>query len=117
MSFRNRAEKLGWSRDAGCRRGSVSDCLSEGLPWLGSGAYLELDGMHYGAAMDEEITLGRFCFRHRADRRASPASTVPAAPEPDSLIPFGEVSPVVFSEVMGDLARISGQAGEVSGED
>ena len=116
MAFRNRAEKLGWARDAGCE-GGVFDAYRKVFPGSGVVAYLELDGMHYGAAMDEEITLGRFCFRHRADRRASPASTVPAAPAPDSLIPFGEVSPVVFSEVMGDLARISGQAGEVSGED
>jgi hypothetical protein len=28
------------------------------------------------------------------------------------LIPFGSVPPIVFSEVMADLARIAGKAGE-----
>lgn len=116
MAFRNRAEKHGWSRDAGCE-GGILDAFRKVFPGSGVAAYLALEGWYFGIPLDEEITLGKFCFKRRQDRRVSHSSTVSAISGSDSLIPFGEVPAVVFSEVMGDLARIAGQAGEGSGKD
>ncbi len=117
MTFRSRAEKLGWTRGSVADAGGV-DAYRKVFPGAGIEAFLGLDGMFVGIGMNDSISLQNFFF--------VPAETVkigsyvydtPGDEADPRLIPFGEIPPVVFSEVMGDLARISGQAGEVSGAD
>ena len=58
MSFRNRAEKRGWSRDAAAE-GGMADCYRKVFPGSGVAAYLNLEGMYWGISLDEEITPGQ----------------------------------------------------------
>lgn len=97
--------------------GGGVDAYRKIFPGAGVEAFLGLDGMYMGIGMEENISLQNLFF--------VPAETVktgsyiydtPSDEADPRLIPFGEVSPVVFSEVMGDLGRIAGQAGAGSGE-
>ena len=65
--------------------------------------------MFIGAGMYDSITLRRFCFVKSGS--VSVGSYVYDEPKDDSderLLCFGDVPPIVFSETMGDLARMAG---------
>jgi hypothetical protein len=117
MTFRSRAEKLGWTRGSVADAGGV-DAYRKVFPGAGVEAFLGLDGMFVGIGMSESITLQDLCFvRAETVKIGSYVYDTPSDEADPRLIPFGEVPPIVFSEVMGDLARIAGQTGERSGED
>lgn len=109
LTFRSRAEKLGWVR------GSVGDGASVwGYRKVFSGseveAYLRLDGMFIGVGMSDTVTLQQFCFvRSGTVKVGNYCYDEPGEEKDPRLIPFGEVPAVPYSEVIGDLLRISGQ--------
>ena len=115
MTFRSRAEKLGWTRGSVADGGGV-DAYRKVFPGAGVEAFLGLDGMFVGIGMSDSITL--------QDSSSSASGTVqigsyvydtPSDEADSRLIAFGEVPPIVFSEVMSDLARIAGQRARVAG--
>ena len=120
MTFRSRAEKLGWSRGSVTDGGGV-DSYRKVFPGAGVEAYVGLEGLFIGIGMDESIQLGDFYFvRGGAVRVGSYVYDNPSDESDDRLIAFGAVPPLVYSEVMGDLRRIAGQTvadGVDSGED
>ncbi len=109
LTFRSRAEKLGWTR------GSVNDggCVeSYRKVFAGAGveAFVGVDGLFMGIGSDETITLADVLFvRAGTVRVGGYVYDMPGDPTDPRLLAFGEVPPVVFSEVMGELARIAGQ--------
>ena len=101
MTFRSRAEKLGWTRGSVNDGGGV-DAYRKVFPGAGVEAFLGLDGMYVGIGMDESITLRISALS--APRRVKVGGYVYDTPSDEAdprLIPFGEVPPVVFSEVDG----------------
>jgi hypothetical protein len=107
LTFRGRAERLGWSR------GEVGDGGSVGLFWKGFGtagvdAQVGVEGMYIGMGMNEEVRLEDVCFvlgGPQAGRRYS----LPRSEDDPRLLTFADVPPVVYSEVMGDLRKITAQ--------
>lgn len=113
MTFRGRAERLGWQRGSVCDAGGITS-YRKCFPSAGVDVILELDGMFIGAGMYDSIKLGRFCFVKSGS--VSVGSYVYDEPKDENderLVCFGDVPPVVFSETMGALARIAGAQTEV----
>jgi hypothetical protein len=81
---------------------------------LGAGAgdvFVDIDGMHMGMGMEEEVTLRAMYFvGGRGSVKVDSYSYDEPSNENDPrLIPFGDVPPIVFSEAMGDLGKVAGQ--------
>lgn len=103
LSFKGRAGRLGWVRGPVLGNGSVYAYLKKSP--AGVDAVLELgDGINVTPDHDSSATLGRVGFFAAGtwERWYNP---LPEADDP-LLIPLGEVPPVVYSEVVGDLRRI-----------
>ena len=109
MTFRGRAEKLGWTRGSVNDGGSI-DAYRKVFPGAGVDAFLGVEGLYMGIGREESITLEDFCFVKGGSVQVGGYTYDRPSEESDArLISFGDVPPVVFSEVMGDLARIAGQ--------
>ncbi len=114
MTFRSRAEKLGWSRGSVCDGGGVTS-YRKIFTGAGVEAFLALEGMYVGIGMDESITLGDVFFvKSGSVQVGSYTYDEPSKDDDPRLIAFGDVPAVPFSEVMGDLVKISGKAGEAA---
>ena len=72
--------------------------------------------MFIAAGMSDTISLQDFSFCAGSIKVGSYVYDTPGDESDERLIPFGEVPPVVFSEVMGDLARIAGLQDEQGGD-
>jgi hypothetical protein len=111
MTFRGRAEKLGWTRGSVLDGGNV-DAYRKPFPAAGVEAFLSLDGLYMGIGREESITLHDLCFvRGGTVQIGSYTFDRPSNESDERLIPFGSVPAIVFSEVMADLAKISGKVG------
>jgi len=109
MTFKNRSERLGWQRGSVVDAGGISS-YRKCYPGAGADVVLELENMYIGMGMDESIRLGRFYFiKTGSVAFGSYQYDEPQNDQDERLIPFGEVPPIVFSETMGDLVKISGQ--------
>ncbi|WP_038161475.1 DUF4132 domain-containing protein [Verrucomicrobium sp. BvORR106] len=112
MTFRGRSEKIGWVRGSVVDAGGVTS-YRKIFAAAGVEAFLNVDGMYVGIGMDETITLGDVYFvRTGTVKTGSYTYDEPSKEDDPRLVPFGEVPPVPFSEVMGDLRKISGKTGE-----
>jgi hypothetical protein len=108
LTFRSRAEKRGWSRGSVTDAGGV-DAYRKVFPGAGVEAFLGLDGMNVVSDMNDTTALQDFYFvRGGSVKVGSYVYDTPGDESDERLIAFGDVPPVVFSEVMGDLARIAG---------
>jgi hypothetical protein len=108
MTFRSRAEKLGWSRGSVCDAGAVT-AYRKVFSGAGIEAFLSLEGMYVGIGMEESIQLGDVCFvKAGSVKVGSYTYDEPGKDDDPRLIAFGDVPAVPFSEVMGDLAKIAG---------
>jgi hypothetical protein len=115
LTFRSRAEKQGWSRGSVTDGGCV-DAYRKVFPGAGVEAFLGLEGMNVVSGMSDTISLQDFSFaRGGSVKVGSYVYDTPGDESDERLIPFGDVPPVVFSEVMGDLARIAGQSSDGEG--
>jgi hypothetical protein len=109
MTFKGRAERLGWQRGSVVDAGGIS-CYRKCFPGAGADAILWLDGMYIGIDMYTDIKLERFCFvRSGSVSFGSYQYDEPANDQDPRLLAFDQVPPVVFSETLGDLAKIAGQ--------
>lgn len=112
MTFRGRAEKLGWTRGSVTDGGGV-DSYRKVFPGAGAEAFLGVDGLYIGIGMDDSVQLGEFYFVKAGAVDVGSYTYDNPHDEGDSrLIPFGDVPPVVYSEVRSDLKRIVGQSSE-----
>jgi hypothetical protein len=108
MTFRSRAEKLGWSRGSVCDGGGITT-YRKVFSGAGTEAFLSLEGMYVGIGMEETIQLGELCFVKAASVKVgSYTYDEPCKDDDPRLIAFGDVPAVPFSEVMGDLTKIAG---------
>ncbi len=112
MTFKGRAEKLGWSRGSVNDAGEI-DTYRKSFPSVGVEAFLDLEGFYIGIGMMDEIKLGDAYFVEAGSVKVgSYVYDNPSDASDPRLIRFGDVPPVVFSEIMGDLARIAGRQPE-----
>jgi hypothetical protein len=109
MTFRGRAERLGWRRGAVADAGSVTSyCKS--FPLANLDVFVDLDGMFMGMDLEQEVTLRQVYFvRGGSVHTGSYTYDEPDDDKDPRLVPFGEVPPIVFSEAIGDLGKIAGQ--------
>jgi hypothetical protein len=111
MTFKGRAERLGWQRGSVCDGGGITS-YRKSFPGAGADVILEVEGMFIGIGMDDTVKLGRFCFVNGGSVSAgSYVYDEPSDEKDPRLLSFGEVPPVVFSETLGDLAKIAGTKG------
>jgi hypothetical protein len=112
LTFKGRATRCGWVHGPVVDAGGVHAYLRP-FPDLGVEAVLGLpDGVNITGDFGD-ATLGPVGFARRADLPEVIYSWNFLADETDPrLLPLGEVPPVVYSEVMGELARIAGRQPE-----
>jgi hypothetical protein len=107
LTFRGRAEKLGWVRGSICDGGGVTSYVKS-FPLAGVDVFAEIEGLYIGIGMDEQITLENVYFvRANSVRTGSYVYDEPRGEGDPRLLTFGEVPPIVYSEAMGDLGRIA----------
>ncbi len=110
MTFKGRAERLGWSRGSVCDAGGIGHYLKT-FPGAGVDVFVEIDGMYVGIDMNSDITLGKVFFvTHGSVKIGSYVYDEPSDTNDSRLVAFGDVAPVAFSESMGDLNRIAARA-------
>ena len=110
MTFKGRAERLGWSRGSVCDSGYVGYYYKT-FPGAGVDCFVETDEMYVGIDMYSDITLGRtFFVRHGSVRIGSYVYDEPKDADDERLVVYGDIPGIVFSESMGDLAKIAGRA-------
>jgi hypothetical protein len=107
MTFRGRAEKLGWHRGSVCDGGGVTSYVKS-FPLAGVDVFVELEGLYIGIGMEEEIKLQNIYFvRSGSVKTGGYTYDEPSGDNDPRLVAFGDVPPVVFSEAMGDLGKIA----------
>jgi len=112
MTFRGRAERLGWSRGSVVDAGGVNSYFKP-FPAAGVDVFVAMEGMYMGIDMYSDITLGHVVFvKHRSVDVGSYTYDEPAGENDPRVVPFGDVPAIAFSEAMGDLARITGKSEE-----
>ncbi len=108
MTFKGRAERLGWTRWWPGDAGSISH-YQKSFPTAGVDAFVETHDMFVTVAMTAEMALGNCLFVRLATVRTDAEnSDEPGGAGDRRVMAFGDVPAVVFSEAMGDLATIAG---------
>jgi hypothetical protein len=116
MTFKGRAERLGWRRGSVVDAGGISG-YRKSFPASGIDVCLNVDGMYMGMGQEDSITLGAGWFvRHGTVASGSYVYDEPTSEADPRVVPFGDVPPIVFSETMADLRAIIGQ-GAAGGEE
>jgi hypothetical protein len=115
MTFKGRAERLGWLRGSVCDGGGITS-YRKSFPGAGADGILGLEGMYIGIDMYEDIHLEDFCFvRSGSVTFGSYTYDEPGNQDDERLLAFGQVPPIVYSEIMGDLTKIVGKKEEKEG--
>jgi hypothetical protein len=110
MTFRSRAEKLGW------HRGSVADAgmitfYRKAFPAAGADILLYLDGMFVGADMYASVKLQHAYFvKSGSVKIGSYIYDEPSDENDERVLRLKDVPPIVYSESLADLQQISGTA-------
>jgi len=109
FTFKGRAERLGWRRASVIDAGQI-DAYWKSFPAAGADAFLTLDGMFIGVSFEDSIKLGEVFFVPTGSVKvASYTYDTPGGADDARILAFGDVPPIVFSEVMGDLVKIAGK--------
>jgi hypothetical protein len=109
MTFKGRAERLGWYRGSVCDGGGITSYFKS-FPASGADVFLGLEDFYVGIDVDSSIKLGEVCFvKHGEVKVGSYTYDEPGNEDDPRIIPLGSVPPIVFSEVMGDLQKIAGK--------
>lgn len=109
MTFKGRAERLGWSRGSVADAGGISS-YHKSFPAAGVDAFLGLDGMYIGIDMYTDIKLrDAFFVRSGSVKIGSYMYDEPGNEKDERVLRFGDVPPLVYSEVVGDLRKIAGK--------
>ncbi len=110
MTFKGRAERLGWARGSVCDAGCINFYLKS-FPAAGVDVFVEVDGMYVGIDMYSDIKLGRIFFvKHASVEIGSYVYDEPSDANDSRLVSYGDVPAIAFSEAMGDLVKISGKS-------
>ncbi len=109
MTFKGRAERLGWARGSVCDAGGIN-YYRKTFPNAGVEVFLGLEGMYVGVDMYSDVTLGEVFFVKSGSVKIGGYEYDEPSHENDPrLVTFGAVPPIAFSEALGDLARIAGK--------
>jgi len=120
MTFKGRAEKLGWYRGSVVDGGAIISYFKS-FPAAGCDVFLGIEDFYMGIDMYSEMKLGDVFFtRHGTVKVGSYTYDEPGNTEDARVIALGDAPAIVFSEVMGDLKKIAGtkaegEAGEPEG--
>ncbi len=110
MTFKGRADRLGWTRGSVCDAGSIPSYLKS-FPTAEVDVFLGLDGMYIGIDMYSEIKLQDAYFvRSGSVKTGSYTYDEPGNEKDNRVLLFGDVPPIVYSEVLGDLQKIAGKS-------
>jgi hypothetical protein len=113
MTFKGRAERLGWVRGSVVDAGGISSYYKS-FPTAGVEAFVGVDGMYIGMEMEAEIKLqDAFFVKAGSVEIGSYQYDEPANEKDDRVLRFGDVPPIVYSEIVGDLQKIAGKGGAV----
>ena len=116
MTFKGRADRLGWTRGSVCDGGGITT-YTKSFPAAGVDVFLGLDGMYIGIDMSSEIKLEEaFFVRSGSVKTGSYTYDEPGDENDPRVLPFGQVPAIVYSEVLGDLHKIAGKK-EADGDD
>ncbi len=118
MTFKGRADRLGWARGSVCDGGGITTYFKS-FPAAGVDVFLGLDDMYIGIDMSAEIKLQNAYFvRTGSVKTGSYTYDEPANENDGRVLRFGDVPPIVYSEVLGDLQKIAGKsAADADGEE
>ncbi|HEV3119536.1 MAG TPA: DUF4132 domain-containing protein [Gemmataceae bacterium] len=117
MTFKGRAERLGWMRGSVVDAGGVLSYWKS-FPTAGVDAFLGLEDMYVGIDMYSDIKLQEAYFvRTGSVKTGSYTYDEPGKDDDARLLSFGQVPPIVYSEVMGDLQKIAGKKADATGEE
>jgi hypothetical protein len=109
MTFKGRAERLGWYRGSVTDGGGISS-YHKTFPASEVDVFLGIDGFYIGIDMYAEIKLEDLLFVESGSVKiGSYMYDEPSNGDDPRVIPLGEVPPIVFSEVMGDVKKIAGK--------
>jgi hypothetical protein len=107
LTFKGRAERLGWSRGSVCDAGCVNYYVKS-FPNSGVDVFIGLEGMYVGIDMYSSIRLRYLFFvKHGSVQIGSYVYDEPTDAGDQRLVSYGAVPPIAFSEAMGDLTRIA----------
>lgn len=110
MTFKGRAERLGWTRGSVCDAGCINYYVKT-FPGAGVDVFVETEGMYVGIDMYTDIKLGKnFFVKHGSVQIGSYIYDEPNDPNDPRLLSYAEVPAIAFSESMGDLLRISAKS-------
>ncbi|HEY1173105.1 MAG TPA: DUF4132 domain-containing protein [Verrucomicrobiae bacterium] len=110
ITFKGRAERLGWARGSVCDAGCINYYLKS-FPATGVDVFVETEGMYVGIDMYSEITLGKVFFvKHGSVQIGSYVYDEPSDADDARLLAYQDVPVIAFSEAMGDLAKIAGKS-------
>jgi hypothetical protein len=110
MTFKGRAEKLGWGRGSVCDGGGINHYVKT-FPGAGVDVFVGTEGMYVGIDMYSNIKLERIFFvKHGSVQIGSYTYDEPGDTKDPRLLSYAEVPPIAFSEAMGDLIKISGKS-------
>jgi Domain of unknown function (DUF4132) len=110
MTFKGRAERLGWTRGSVCDAGCINYYMKS-FPTAGVDVFLETEGMYVGIDMYSEIKLGKVFFvKHASVQIGSYVYDEPGDADDARVVSYGDVPGIAFSEAVGDLVRISGKS-------
>jgi hypothetical protein len=108
MTFKGRAEKLGWYRGSVVDGGCILSYFKS-FPAAGCDVFLGIEDFYMGIDMYSDMKLGDVFFcRHGTVKVGSYTYDEPGNADDPRVIALGEAPPIVFSEVMGDLKKIAG---------
>jgi hypothetical protein len=111
LTFRGRAEKLGWQRGSVCDAGGIR-FYHKRFPASGAEAFIELEDLYVSAGMDDSVTLGNaFFVKLGSVETGSYIYDEPESLDDPRVLSFKDVPPIAFSETLGDLLRIAGKSG------
>jgi hypothetical protein len=107
MTFKGRAERLGWHRGSVCDAGSIPAYVKS-FPAGHVDVILALEGFFIGAGMSDEVTLGAACFvKSGAVQFGSYVYDEPSKEDDPRIVPLDQVPAIPFSETLADLRRIA----------
>ncbi len=110
MTFKGRAERLGWTRGSVCDAGCINYYVKS-FPAAGVDVFVGIEDMYVGIDMYSDIKLGKIFFvKHASVQIGSYVYDEPGDINDPRLVSYGDVPPIAFSEAMGDLVKISGKS-------
>lgn len=112
LTFRGRALRVGWRRASVGDGGMIGHYVKR-MPESQVDAWLEIDGLYFGAGPDDQVELGEFFFLPSSSATETACQyAMPSSEHDERLIAFGNVPAIAYSEVIADLIKISGKGAE-----